>query len=224
MKKMILTMLLSMVVSMSLGEAAIQVESFVIEKKEDDSITLSWPRFVSDQVEEQNKVAKLNRKLAGEVQDVFGESYKNYAIGLPQDRYQFKSNYEIFYQTDRYISVVQEFYVYTGGANGNISHEGTIFDLVNQRKLDLDELFLPKMNYKKILTEKVAEKIEKMGKKEAYQFFKEVNSDTKCYFTKEGLVLLFSPYEIAPRSEGTIRILLPWEEIKNILKDEFRSL
>ena len=63
-----------------------------------------------------------------------------------------------------------------------------------------------------------------MGKKEAYQFFKKVDSDTKMYFSSEGLVLLFSPYEVAPRVEGTVRITIPWQELKNILKEEFRSL
>ena len=223
MKKVIAMLIVSAALSTNLSEGAIKVEQFSIGSTE-DKVSFSWPRLVGDQPEEEKQVVKLNRKLAEEVQDAFEDSYKIFATGLPEDRYQFKSTYEISYHTDRYISVVQEFYVYTGGANGNIFHEDTTFDFVTQQKLEIEDLFLPGKDYKKILTEKVMAQIEKMGKKEAYQFFKKVDSDTKMYFSSEGLVLLFSPYEVAPRVEGTVRITIPWQELKNILKEEFRSL
>ena len=93
-----------------------------------------------------------------------------------------------------------------------------------EKEIHLGDLFLSEVNYQDELTQKVKAEIKKRDKEEAYSFFKEVHSATKFYFSSEGLVLLYSPYEIAPRVEGTVRVILPWQELRNILKEEFRSL
>ena len=223
MKKIILVALIFGLFPLTFSEGAVKIESFTIGR-EGEPVFISWPRLLDEESKQQGKLEKLNQNFAETTQKLFLESYENYSSGLPIDHYKFFSTYETPYHTDKFTSLVQEYYIYTGGANGNVLFTSLTYDWSKEKEIHLEDLFLSEVNYQDELTQKVKAEIKKRDKEEAYSFFKEVHSATKFYFSSEGLVLLYSPYEIAPRVEGTVRVILPWQELRNILKEEFRSL
>ena len=44
-----------------------------------------------------------------------------------------------------------------------------------------------------------------------------VKENANFYVTDKGLVLFFQPYEIAPYSEGIVKIMVPYQELADIM-------
>ena len=53
------------------------------------------------------------------------------------------------------------------------------------------------------------------------RFLRDASYDEDWYFTKDGLVFYFAPYEIAPYTSGVITVEIPYDKLTNIIEDEF---
>lgn len=42
-------------------------------------------------------------------------------------------------------------------------------------------------------------------------------------YTSKGILLIYNPYEVAPYSMGSTEFVIPWEEVKDMLKDDFKK-
>lgn len=138
------------------------------------------------------------------------------------DRHNFIGEYEIPYNSDRYLSVVQSYYIFSGGAHGNTYYDTGTYDLQTGEKITLDDVFAPQVDYSKLLTQIVREEIKGRGKSDHYIFFERVDPEVQFYLTEEGIVLLYPPYAIAPYVEGTIRFTIPWMKIQGSLHPDFK--
>ena len=170
--------------------------------------------------DQSEKLSNLNDTFQINVERHLEEAMKAADPERP-DHFQFQTKYEIPYNTDRYISVIQQYYAFTGGAHGNTFYDIGTYDMKKGTVVTLNDVFAPKVNYSKLLTRIVRKQIKEQGKSDQYRYFKVVEPDVQFYLSPEGLVILYPPYGIAPYVEGTIRFVIPWEEIRSKLNPDF---
>jgi hypothetical protein len=145
--------------------------------------------------------------------------------GLPEsikNGLTFRVDYEVFRNDERWVSLVQQGYQFTGGAHGMSWQKGFTFDTKAGRQVRLAALFVDGSAYGERLTQVVRR--EGAERKLPLWNFTGVGPDAAYYLTNEGLMLFYLPYEIAPYSSGTIRILVPYASLADILRPEVLQL
>ena len=130
----------------------------------------------------------------------------------------FHSDYEVFRNDPKFISLTQIVYQYTGGAHGNSRLTASTVHLQTGRAYKLMDLFADGVDFTGRLSEVVRQ--EGLARRLPLWGFKGVRPDSAFYLTEEGVVLFFQPYEIAPYSEGIIRILVSYRDLDDILQPE----
>jgi hypothetical protein len=130
----------------------------------------------------------------------------------------FTADYEVFRSDERIVSITQLIYQFTGGAHGMSLLIGYTIDLVNERRMQLPHLFAAGTNYPERLNWFIRE--EGAKRKLPMWEFKGIDDDSAFYLNDEGIVLFFQQYEIAPYSEGIIRMLIPYSRVADILRSE----
>jgi hypothetical protein len=135
-------------------------------------------------------------------------------------------NCYVEFNSSELISIVQYFYIYNGGAHGFYGHNGynldvntgkllVLTDIIDSKKLDE----LSSIAERKMTEEFEVEKFTDIG------LFVEkliMPNDQDFYLTNNALVLEFDPYEIGPYVMGDVEILLPWNEIDNLIVSDFK--
>ncbi len=126
------------------------------------------------------------------------------------------SEYEVFRNDQQVISLVQRVYQYTGGAHGMTLQTAYTIDLVTGRNQFLADLFVSGSDY----AERLSRIVRKVGvdRKLPLWDFKGIGAHSTFFLSDEGLVLFFQPYEIAPYSEGIVKILVPYGNLADILQ------
>ena len=128
----------------------------------------------------------------------------------------FHAGFEVFRNDARFISLTQNRYQYTGGAHGMNWLTASNVNLQTGRDDQLSDLFVTDADYRGFLNQFVRRE----GSKRNYPLwgFNGIRPDSSFYLTKEGIVLFFQPYEIAPYSEGVVRMLVPYGDLAGMLK------
>lgn len=115
---------------------------------------------------------------------------------------------------------------YLGGAHGSSAQHYFNFDLKTQKQVELLQLLLPnqktKLNelahqaFKKwVMDSKLAENVDEY--EQAWKF----NLSDNYYMGKQGLILQYQEYEIGPYVVGLPRLVIPYDQLKGIIKDEY---
>lgn len=142
-------------------------------------------------------------------------------------RYPQITTYEATKPSARYISLAFTRYS-TGGAHSNWETRVQSYDLKTGKPLEMRDLaFLPehpgqafwdafKLKWKAYLDEKLPAILEKDGDRYSSGKFAEETLDIdmkRIALTKEGLRIIYSPYEIAAYALGTITVDIPLEDL-----------
>jgi len=135
---------------------------------------------------------------------------------------------EVVFEDASILTIVFNSHVFTGGAHGNISKRFLNFDKAKGSELENWELFKS--------TEKFEEFAEaKFREQESIPANKSINHTGLMFeqdrfylpenigFTKEGLKLLYNPYEVASFADGTIELVLPHTEVEKFLSKKPKS-
>ncbi|MBL7137606.1 MAG: DUF3298 domain-containing protein [Bacteroidales bacterium] len=116
-------------------------------------------------------------------------------------------------------------YGYTGGAHGLETQDFTVFNTKSGKVLSLNDLFLPGFETK--LTTLLTRKLKEMTKLHASEklsdngfFVDDVAPNSNFYLTASGIGFFYNHYEIAPYANGPTDILLPFDELKELLRDQ----
>jgi len=130
----------------------------------------------------------------------------------------FHAGYEVFRNDLQFVSLAQKIYQYTGGAHGISWLTASTINLQTGRTYKLSDLFAEGADY----SERLGEVVRREGAKRKLPLwgFKEVRPDSAFYLTDEGVMLFFQPYEIAPYSEGIVRIFISYRDLADILQPE----
>ena len=136
-------------------------------------------------------------------------------------------NAEIVFQNSEVLSIQFNSYQNTGGAHPNSFMYYLNYDLKNRRELTLEDI-IPLKNQPALL--QIAEKTfrqaqnipDSSGLNEQGFFFEDNQFQLAKSFTiqKEGLLLYYNPYEIAPYAAGPIELLLPFDQLEDIINPQ----
>lgn len=95
---------------------------------------------------------------------------------------------------------------------------GHTIDLVSAQRLLLPDLFRTGSNYAERLNRFVRE--QGAAKNLPMWEYKGIGTDSAFYLNDDGIVLFFQPYEVAPYSEGIVRMMIPYRLVADILRPE----
>ena len=112
--------------------------------------------------------------------------------------------------------------VYTGGAHGLFTKRYFVLDLDAQKQVKIDDLIDDYQGDK--VRELIYDELRKYSKLDkgkplssGIYLTDEPELSFNFYVNEEGLGLYWDPYEIAPYSEGSIEIMLPWKKIRPLM-------
>ncbi|WP_077198381.1 DUF3298 and DUF4163 domain-containing protein [Thermosipho affectus] len=120
-------------------------------------------------------------------------------------------NYKVTYLKDNIISLVIDYYEYTGGAHGNTKRKAYNFDITKGKLLKLHDV-VTRDSIEKML--KYINNQIKLDKKRYFQTLLDELPSEQFYFTNKGLVVYFNQYEIAPYSSGIPEFTFKLEDIQ----------
>ena len=131
-------------------------------------------------------------------------------------RYQLNIDVDSFYFPPAIHSYLFNIYEYTGGAHGNTYIRTFTFDTQKQREIGLSEIIGPffeddQQMYAligRIVMSNLGSRLEDKDWVEKGTGYNPENYQN-FVVTKDELVFYFPPYQIAPYSEGTIKIAIP---------------
>ncbi|WP_223607477.1 RsiV family protein [Chryseobacterium sp. OSA05B] len=140
------------------------------------------------------------------------------------------SSMDLISNENDYMHIGYVWSSYEGGAHDNFGFSERVFDLKNNRKLELkDVTSMPKAKLEALLMKNL-NKV-KSGTTDAEGEVK--NSDmllvevipatNNFYFDQKNLYFHYSPYEIAAFAAGDIVIPVSWDELKGTLNTEFKE-
>ncbi|MGN0235737.1 MAG: RsiV family protein [Paludibacteraceae bacterium] len=116
-------------------------------------------------------------------------------------------------------------YEYSGGAHGNHYLLIQNYDLqtgaaVNESEFFADDYYEPLQRL--LLDALIAQTDNADSKKDLRRLgysVADVVPNENFYVTSEGITYVYNPYEIAPYAMGCIRIFLPWDSVRHLLRD-----
>ena len=131
----------------------------------------------------------------------------------------------------RMLSLLTLNSVYSGGAHPGTVQSAYNLDLVQQKKLCLEDVIQPEGE--KVIRQIVQDDLERRFIDGDTLMLYEEYTDTldgmlsygsmtqNWYMNQEGLVIYFNQYEIAPYAAGIIKVEIPYEDLVGILKEEY---
>lgn len=133
-------------------------------------------------------------------------------------------------QTEDFLQIEYLFTSYEGGAHGNYSFAARVFDLKNNKKLDLkDVTTMPQAR----LSELLMKNIDKLPSgttdsdgavnNSEMLLVDVIPANKDFYFDEKNLYFHYSPYEIAAFAAGDIVIPVSWEELNGTVNPEFKK-
>lgn len=163
-------------------------------------------------------VLGANENDLREWNDTFGRDSED---GYPPMSYEFSYEVMPLVTAPRYVTMLYNSYVFTGGAHGGAASIGQTFAASDGNMLDLD-MFRPGT------TDKVLELVKKGLMEQYFEVKTEkefndmllVNNGTLSfpanppYFEEKGVCFLYQQYEIAPYAAGMPQCLIPFETLR----------
>lgn len=138
-------------------------------------------------------------------------------------QYTFETGFQLEFNSKNFLSIVLSHYQFTGGAHGNYFAIGYNINLKDGSVLSLKDIIkddsfdlLAYECEQAILEKYEAESLDAAG---LFEDVITIPDDQDFYITPGTLVLQFDPYEIGPWSMGEITAEVPFEKIKDLLKD-----
>ncbi|REC46492.1 RsiV family protein [Chryseobacterium pennipullorum] len=141
-----------------------------------------------------------------------------------------RSNMKLVSNANGYMHIRYMGNAYIGGAHDEYSYSERVFDLKNNRKLELkDVTSMPTIAIEGILMKNI-DKInsgtqDQNGevKNSEMLLVDKIPATGNFYFDDKNLYFHYSPYEIAAFAAGDIVIPISWEELKSTLNEEFKE-
>jgi len=176
--------------------------------------------------------AYIKRAVSWFSQEVVAHIDEQEATRISQNGapYIFSIKPRLLVQTQRYRSYVFDEYLYSGGAHGNPATKTFVFD-ANGTPVVLADLFTPGVGYLERLAALVKPKLiaqmqEKIGvDAQSAQaslnptgFAPKAENYKRFYITRDSLVILFDPYDVAAYAAGSFTVSIPLSELRDLLR------
>jgi hypothetical protein len=151
------------------------------------------------------------------------------AIPIDQEPYQrseFSSKYEIGVVTSTLVSVRFSNFMYSAGAAHPLSYvDGFNYDVSGGKPIALQDLFIANSPYLEHISEKAIADLKVQFKDDLESLAEWIdtgaapkNENYQTFIIKpEGLLVIFSPYQVGPYVIGTPEVLIKYSDLRDIL-------
>ncbi len=189
--------------------------------------TIKYPCFISDTY--QTLVNKLNSLYRTKAVMYERSNIMNlYQMAMVEYEYSVMNNYPIrqfeayvdFFVTDNQnciLSLYFDQYEYAGGAHGLTVRYSDTWNLPKSKKMELGDFFPGRSNYRSYVMQSIIKQIENEIANGNNMFFEDYENlvrenfkSNNFYLTKEGIVIYFQQYDIAPYAAGLPTFLIPY--------------
>lgn len=198
----------------------IQVTEVNIEEKNDHiQINLNIPHI--NGIKQNQK--EINKQLKDRAQDfsngIKKMSDENYKESKKQGQkvivYEASTNFNIEYVGENYMSMLVDYYSYTGGAHGSTLREAYNIDINTGKILSLKDIFKENYNYKEVINNLIKKYVDKDKDNYLIDDFKGIKENQEFYISQDGIVIYFQLYEIAPYSTGFPEFKIPLKNVED---------
>lgn len=179
------------------------------------------------------KAATFNRLIKSEAMKSVAEFRKEMLAQTREDvKNLFGENslgfsYSVEWATNDIISLELINSEFTGGAHGNYYSSSLTFDLRTGKQVKLAELFEPRTDFIKRISDYSINDLTTHGGEYAdAEWIKTgAGADAENFvswnLTAKGLMINFSPYQVASYAEGEKNIIVPYDKLKEIMRPEY---
>ncbi len=151
-------------------------------------------------------------------------SYEELRKEYPKESFSWEAKIEgrVAYRSDSIINIEIEHYTFTGGAHGYQGKRSLIFDPETGKSIPKDQLLKDLNSFRAFAEKKFRIKYNIPENRsindtgllfEGDKFYLPQN----IFFTSQGLLLYYNPYEAASYAEGPKELLLSYKELKDYL-------
>ena len=174
-----------------------------------------------------------NKKIKKKIDEYVTKQKDNFLnnVKAVEDIEQPKYDFNLSVNVNDYKNITHVYmltFAYTGGAHYTRDDTSLYFDNKTKEFVDLKYFFKDEEAFKKLssiayyyvlkLEDKTFDELwVKRGTDPTIDNYRHFN------FKDEGLEILFPPYQIASWADGEIKITIPYEEINDLLKEEYRN-
>jgi hypothetical protein len=157
----------------------------------------------------------------------FDKIYREFKIDFPDAPgcWEIVQKGDTIMTTPKIVAYELDLYTFTGGAHPNSNKQYTLFDrqtgvVVPFHSFVKDSVMLLRKTEEAFRKLESLQPIDDLEEKGYFlnnnQFFRADN----CTFTREGVQVYYNPYEIAPYVRGPIEFIIPYQELKGVIRDE----
>lgn len=189
--------------------------------------TIKYPKFISDTYQTLlNKLNSLYRTKAvmyerSNIMNLYQMAMVEYEYSVanhyPIRQFEAFVDFVVTYNQNCMISLYFDQYEYAGGAHGLTVRYSDTWNLTKSKRMELGDFFPHRSNYKDFLIQSINKQIEyELAKGNAMYFedyeklVKENFKTNNFYLSKEGLVIYFQQYDIAPYAAGMPTFVIPY--------------
>lgn len=163
-------------------------------------------------------------KLNNVINDKIYEYIKKFKENVNSSDYPINQYYSLIilydcYEYDNYISYIFRIEDYTGGAHPNHRIYTVVYDIKNNVIITIDDLINKNQNILNIFSENSREILKSNDKITSSTMLYEGTKPKKENFTnfvfsKNGIILFFPQYQVAPYSQGEFNVVLDYKKIR----------
>ncbi|MFB9055513.1 DUF3298 and DUF4163 domain-containing protein [Mariniflexile ostreae] len=151
----------------------------------------------------------------------FNDEYNAFQSDFPETAQAWEAQVDgdVMYQSPEIISIAITSYVNTGGAHGILNIVVLNFDGETGEPLENSTLIKDKETFKTVLKSHFQNATKD---KDVFTDNDSLELPANMGYSKEGFVMLYNAYEVAPYSTGIIQFAIPFDELEGLLN--FNSL
>jgi len=170
--------------------------------------------------------SELEAGLKASAQQYYDDIKKNLADFKPtfHQTWNQSSHMKTFSREHDFLTIQYKFDGYSGGAHGYYNEIYKVFDLKNNKTLQLSDVVENQDSqvWSRILMDHFLKNDIGTGQSEML-LVKEIPLNNNFYFDNQNLYFLYNQYEIAAYAAGPILIKVPFSDIKPMLTQSFRE-
>lgn len=177
--------------------------------------------------------SEVNQKIKSDILNFYEQSLKEAEsflddFELDESNFVADASFEVKKSTPNMVSILVEYYKYSGGAHGYYEYIPYNINLRNGDNLTLKEIFKTEVDYKTIINKEIENQIKELGKKEkglekVYDFY-EIKENQKFYLKDGKIIIYFDLYDIAPYAAGIPEFPINIENIEKQINVKYLEL
>ncbi len=141
-----------------------------------------------------------------------------------RENYEYALKNRVLYESTECVSIEFFSFAYSGGVHGLEAYGHLVYDKQKNAIITEEDLFAEKNwgDFEEVFTKQVEATLKKEYKELIGDdgFFSEAKPNNNFYLTDKSIIYRFNPYEIGPYAMGTPTLEIPYDMLKNIVKED----